>query len=278
MTDLSVLTIVRNRQAHFDNLVEGLRRSSRRPDELVVVDMSDVWLAPPSTDFPISMIRLETEGLPLAVARNRAAAVANGEHLLFLDVDCIPLTDCLATLHAALVDHDALICADVRYLGPDDTRGSWTDATLLDAGQPHPARMFPATGIRREPNPGLFWSVAFAVRRARFEALGGFDERFTGYGAEDTDFGFRANAAKVPLLFVGGAVACHQHHAVFDPPLQHFDDIVRNARQFRSQWGVWPMEGWLAEFERVGLVALDDNELSVLRVPTRDEIEQARRS
>ena len=278
MTGLSVLTIVRNRQAHFDNLVEGLRRSSRRPDELVVVDMSEVRLARPSIDVAVTMVRLETDGLPLAMARNRAAALATGEHLIFLDVDCIPLADCLATLESTLVEHDALICADVRYLGPDGTRGGWTDATLRDAGRPHPARSFPSSGVRRESDPGLFWSLAFAVRHTRFAALGGFDERFTGYGAEDTDFGFRADAAKVPLLFAGGAIACHQHHAVFDPPVQHFTDIVRNARQFRSLWGVWPMEGWLAAFARGGLIALDDDALRVLRAPTRAEIEQARRS
>ena len=38
----SVLTIVRNRAAHLDQLVEGLRRSATPPAELVVVDMSDV--------------------------------------------------------------------------------------------------------------------------------------------------------------------------------------------------------------------------------------------
>lgn len=277
MNGLSVLTIVRNRSAHFDNLVEGLRLSSRHPDELIVVDMSDVPLAKPSADFPVTMVRLETDGLPLAVARNRAAAAATRDHLLFLDVDCIPLRECLETLNGALAEHDALLCADIRYLGADDARGNWTDATLLGAGKPHPVRAFPATGVRRERNPGLFWSLAFAIRRAQFDALGGFDERFTGYGAEDTDFGFRADAAGVPLLFVGGAIACHQHHAVFDPPLQHFDDIIRNARLFQELWGFWPMEGWLAAFASLGLVATEHGKLAVLRDPTREEIERARR-
>ncbi len=277
MTGLSVLTIVRNRAAHFANLVEGLRRSSMRPDQLVVVDMSDVPLDPPGADFAVTMVRLETDGLPLAEARNRAVAEATGDRLLFLDVDCIPLRDCLATMDAALNDHDALLCADIRYLGPDDARRGWSDADLLAAGAPHPVRTFPAEGIRREPNPGLFWSLAFAVRRSRFTALGGFDERFSGYGAEDTDFGFRADAAGVPLLFVGGAIACHQHHAVHEPPLQHFADIVRNAALFRTIWGVWPMEGWLTAFAQLGLIAIEEHGLTVLREPDADEILASRR-
>ncbi|KQT35434.1 glycosyl transferase [Sphingomonas sp. Leaf412] len=276
MTGLAVLTIVRNRAAHLDNLVEGLRRSSHRPDELVVVDMNDAPMAPPLAEFPVRMVRLETDGLPLAVARNRAAAATTAAHLLFLDVDCIPLHDCLSSMRSTLVRRDALICADVRYLGPDDARDGWTEAGLLAAGRPHPVRTFPVAGVRRERNPGLFWSLAFAMRRARFDALGGFDERFTGYGAEDTDFGFRADAAGVPLLFVGGAIACHQHHAVYDPPLQHFADIVQNARRFRAIWGRWPMEGWLTAFADMGLVAIGPDDLRIVRAPTPDDVARAR--
>ncbi|PWS21054.1 glycosyl transferase, partial [Enterococcus faecium] len=38
---VSVCTIVRNRRAHLQQLVEGLRRSVLQPEELIVVDMSD---------------------------------------------------------------------------------------------------------------------------------------------------------------------------------------------------------------------------------------------
>lgn len=278
MTSLSVLTIVRNRAAHFANLVEGLRRSALAPTELIVIDMSDVAIAAPPADFPVAMIRLETEGLPLAAARNRAAAAASGAHLLFLDVDCIPLRDCLATLDAVLAEQDALLCADVRYLGADDARGGWTERDLLAAGAPHPVREFPLSGTRREDNPGLFWSLAFAIRHARFDAIGGFDERFSGYGAEDTDFGFRAHARNVPLLFVGGAIVCHQHHTVYDPPLQHFADILRNSEQFRRLWGFWPMRGWLDAFAERGLIAMTDDSLVVVRHPTDAEIRSAVRT
>lgn len=278
MTGLSVLTIVRNRAAHFDNLVEGLRRSVLCPDELIVIDMSDVPIVPQSAPFPVVLVRLETQGLPLAAARNSAAARASGERLLFLDVDCIPLRDCLATMDAALVEQDALLCADVRYLGPEDAGSTWTDRGLLAAGAPHPVRDFPAAGVRREDNPGLFWSLAFAIRRARFAELGGFDERFSGYGAEDTDFGFRAHANNVPLLFVGGAIACHQYHTVYDPPLQHFADILRNAELFRQIWGFWPMRGWLDAFADLGLITITDETLCEMRRPTAAEVQAAAHS
>lgn len=265
---LSVLTIVRNRAGHLEQLVEGLRRSVVRPTELIVVDMASV---PPvcvtDTAFPTRMLRIETDYLPLAAARNLAARHAVSEKLLFLDVDCIPMARLAGTMAAALEQHAALICAEVLYLGPDDARGPWTEEGLSAHATPHPIRPFPSIGIRAEENAGLFWSLAFGISRSRFHDLGGFDEAFTGYGAEDTDFGFRAKDAGIPLLFMGGAGAFHQYHESSEPPLRHFDDIVRNAQLFRDRWDFWPMEGWLRAFEELGLIELQPATLTVLSRP-----------
>lgn len=265
---ISVLTIVRNRAGHLAQLVEGLRRSICPPAELIVIDMaSDRPIALSDTDFPVHVLRLATEHLPLAEARNLAARHASSDNLLFLDVDCIPMRALVGTMDKALERTDALICAEIRYLGPDDARARWNEADLAARGKPHPVRDFPPEGLRAEPNPGLFWSLAFGIRRTRFEALGGFDEAYLGYGGEDTDFGFRATAAQLPLLFMGGPGAFHQYHPSPDPPLQHFGDIVRNAQLFRERWGFWPMEGWLRQFEAMGLIAIAPSALQVLRQP-----------
>jgi GT2 family glycosyltransferase len=273
---VSVLTIVRNRDAHLSQLVEGLRRSEQKPDELIIVDMSDEPIAVGPTHFPVRIDRFKTDGLPLAAARNRAAALANYEMLMFLDVDCIAMRHCISLLAQALSMHDALLCADVRYLGPDDARASWEEAALLTAGRPHPARSCPDHGVREEKNAGLFWSLAFALRRTSFDALGGFDEGFVGYGAEDTDFGFRAAESGLRMMFVGQAIVCHQYHDNYEPPVQHVADIVRNAVRFRARWNRWPMEGWLEAFARMGLVTLDKDRLKLVRMPTRAETAASR--
>lgn len=273
---VSVLTIVRNRSAHLLNLVEGVRRSAFRPDEVVVVDMSDEPLTIADTDLNLRVERVETEGLPLAKARNRAAAAARGERLIFLDVDCIPMRECIGMLAQALETEDALICGDVRYLGPGDADPPWDETALLAKGVAHPVRPFPPVGLAPAPQPGLFWSLAFAIRKSTFEAIGGFDERFSGYGAEDTDFGFAADAAGCPILFMGGAVACHQYHESCDPPLQHLGDIIANARRFHAKWGIWPMDGWLRQFAAMGLIVWQDGAPTVLRQPTEAEMVAAR--
>lgn len=271
----SVLTIVRNRTAHLENLIEGVRRSARKPDEIVIIDMSDEPIDL-DQDPLIRTQRLVCEGLPLSKARNMAARCARSERLVFLDVDCIPMRECLGLLDQALAEHDGLVCAEVRYLGPGDAAGAWSEERLLNKGRPHPVRPFPEQGIEVVDNPGLFWSLAFAIRRASFFHLGGFDEAFEGYGAEDTDFGFAAEAAGIPLLFLGGAIACHQHHETFDPPVQHLTDIVQNAQRFRRKWGEWPMSGWLEKLRRMGLIDWDDQSIAIRREATLDEYEAAR--
>jgi GT2 family glycosyltransferase len=274
---LSVLTIVRNRKAHLVNLLEGVRRSAVQPDELIIVDMSDEPVALTGLQPFVRIERMETGGgLPLSKARNRAAACASGDRLIFLDVDCIPMRDCLGQLAAAIDETDGLICSEVRYLGPGDAAKGWDEPSLITKGKPHPVRPFPRAGLKAESNPGLFWSLAFAVRRSTFERIGGFDERFTGYGAEDTDFGFAADRAGCPLYFLGGALACHQYHDTFDPPLQHLADIVANANHFHDKWGIWPMSGWLEQFAQLGLIAWQSDEIQMLRRPSVDEIASAR--
>jgi GT2 family glycosyltransferase len=276
---ISVLTLVKNRKAHLRNLVEGLRRSTVAPAELVIVDMSETPVERPGADFPITLVHLPTDALPLARARNLAAASAGADRLLFLDVDCIPGRDLVAAMAKALHERDALICAEVLYLSTDDTKDDcWSDASLRTSGMPHPVRSFPPEGLADESNFGLFWSLAFGISRSAFERAGGFDEDFAGYGAEDTDFAFRAKKAGLDLLFLGGTSAYHQYHGVVDPPLQHFHDIVRNARIFHAKWGFWPMEGWLDAFESEKLIARTNIDINVIRHPTDREILSASRS
>ncbi|WP_338665813.1 galactosyltransferase-related protein [Pararoseomonas sp. SCSIO 73927] len=275
--DLSVLTLVKGRDGHLANLLAGLARGTRMPARCIVVDMGETPAAMPPTPFPLLHHRLPSPGLPLARARNAAAALAETPLLAFLDVDCIPAANLVEALAADVAAHDALICCEIRYLPPGVT--DLSEPALMAAGQRHTVRHFPESGLRPEANTGLFWSLAFAVRRESFLRLGGFDESFTGYGGEDTDFAFRAREAGLPLLFTASTTAFHQHHTVHEPPLQHFADIVANAARFRARHGFWPMDGWLDAFARMGLIEpLDDGiTIHVRRAPTPEEIRAAQR-
>ena len=276
MSGLSVITLNKGRGAHLARLLEGLARGTP-PDECVIVEMGEDTAPLPDHGFPIRRVAFARAGLPLAAARNAGRRAAANPDLIFLDVDCIPSASLVADLGRAIQAHDGLVCCEVVYLPAGAVEDGWREAELARLGQTHPVRVFPAEGVAPAPQPGLFWSLAFAVRAATYDRIAGFDEGFDGYGAEDTDLAFRAAAVGIPILFTAGPRAYHQHHGSCDPPLQHFADILRNAARFQARHGLWPMDGWLDAFADLGLIEADRSRgIVVRRAPSPAEIAAAR--
>ncbi len=260
--DVAIVTLNAGRDAHLLRLVEGVARCDPAPSELVVVAMgsghalrSEVERV--SGTVPIRWVDLPPPltGLPLAAARNAGARSTSCSKLLFLDVDCIPGTDVVERYDAAL-DGPAVVCGPVRWLErfwDHDVDVLPGEELLRHRSAPHPARPVPDR-VADDHRHGLLWSLAFGMRRRDFVRIGGFDEAYVGYGAEDTDLGRRARADGLRMRWLPSGTAYHQWHPTADPPVQHVDSIVKNARRFRDRWGIWPMEGWLASFAESGLV------------------------
>jgi GT2 family glycosyltransferase len=223
MASLSVLVAVRDRTAQLANLIDGLGHAADAPRFELVVGWMGGEDQRPALDrvrgFAGSAIEVEDEDeeLPLALARNQLAAAATGEVLVFLDADCIPSRSLLTAYAAALYDRDALAVGDARYLPRGFQANGANELLLRRAGHPHPDRvgLFPAPAVvRSDDRHELFRSLNFAVRRITFtERIGGFDEDYRGAENEDTDFAMRAARAGVPVAWVGGALAFHQHHS-----------------------------------------------------------------
>lgn len=264
---VAVITPVAGRHEHLRRQRHGLLAGTRPPDLHVVVAMDDPAIrdvlgahppCPDVVDLPCSPRRL-----PLARARNLGAAralIAGADLLVFLDVDCIPGAQMLQRYaeYASGASAPSLLCGPVAYLPPPPSQG-YDEKGLAAIGQPHPARPVPPqTGAIPNGDHHLFWSLSFAVRASLWRELGGFCEDYEGYGCEDTDFGQIAARREVPLTWLGGAWAYHQHHPTTDPPVQHIEDILRNAVIFFRRWGWWPMSGWLDAFERQGLIRYDE--------------------
>lgn len=274
----SVLTLVRGRSRHLSNLIEGLNRQTRQPCELVIAYMQDAPVSDlPATRCPVRTVMVPGEPMPLAAARNRAAEVASGDLLLFLDVDCIPSATLVDRYTRVAGERDGVLLGEVRYLPEGATDGPFDESRLAARGQRHPAKpMLMDEDVLPIADHGELWGLSFAIRRQNWMNVGGMDERYVGYGAEETDFAARLKAADVPMWWVGGAVAYHQHHAVHIPPLQHFAHIVRNARLYHERWGRWCMDYWLGQLRDGGFVEWDDDRLTVIREPTADEIAATR--
>lgn len=268
MTRTALVTIAHGRRPHLERQQAALALCSDQPELCVLVAMDDPGLAASPPDQVPDTFVVEVPrpplGLPLAAARNagaRAALEAGAEVLIFLDVDCMPGVELVrAYRQAALAEPDCVWSGPVTYLPPAPA-GGYPITELAAWDDPHPARPAPAPGERvGQDDPDLFWSLSFALHRDAWRKSGGFWEEYVGYGGEDTDFARCVLDAGLRLGWVGSARAYHQHHPVQDPPVDHLDDILRNARIFHQRWGLWPMRGWLQQFEALGLVERRDEE------------------
>lgn len=274
MSDVSVLTIAAGREEHLRNVVRGLARQTQQPAELVIAVMQDdIYRDLPRTDFPIRQLRMDRNDMPLAGARNRAAAQSKGEKLVFLDVDCIPAPRLVAD-YAAHLDHGpGLYMGEVLYL-PGGAARDGIDYDAFDRiAVRHTDRRGPPEGaLDLCEDYRCFWSLNFAMTREDWEAIGGFDERYTGYGGEDTDFGRQVAEAGMPIYWARGARAYHQYHVHFMPPIHHVASVIRNAEFFAEKWGHRTMEHWLHAFVRMGLIENTPQGLRILREPNEDDI------
>ena len=274
----SVLTLVRGRQAHLHRMIEGLKRQTELPGELVIAFMQSRPMRDlPETPFPVRVVVVDRNYLPLAEARNAAARSATYRDLVFLDVDCIPTPTLVESYMNGLKETNGTVLQGaVSYLPAMDDE-VFDYELFASAGKPHPSRpAIPEEGLIEEPDMGMLWGLNFALQRRMFLKVGGLDERFIGYGGEETDFarGLAKRGAK--LMWCGGALAYHQHHEVMRPPLQHFSDIVRNATLYREKWGEWCMDYWLGQLQERGFIRWDQKRITVLKKPTPADIEAAR--
>ncbi len=271
---VSVVTLAKGRPDHLRNLVIGLGRQTTPPVELIVAVMQDQPYDLPDAPFPVRQMVVTGHDLPLATARNRAARAAAADALVFLDMDCIPAPGLVGDYARYLAEVDGLLMGEVMYLPGGATDGEWRSEDFANVAVRHSDRRGPpAEGIEQCADYRCFWSLNFAMRRDTFLNAGGFDERYAGYGGEDTDFGKVVSTAGIPIAWIRGGLAHHQYHPHHMPPVHHLDSVVRNAQLFEAKWGYRTMGHWLHAFRLMGLI--DDrggDPIRILRRPDADDL------
>ncbi|MFC0199276.1 glycosyltransferase family 2 protein [Paracoccus rhizosphaerae] len=269
MTRVSALTIASGREAHLKNVIRGFQAQTHPPVELIIGVMQDAdYTDLPQTDFPIRQIRVTAPELPLAAARNTVADAASGDVLIFVDVDCIPEPGLIAGYLQAMEGQWGLFMGEVLYLPKGATDDGLDFDRFAGVAVKHSDRQGPpARGIEACGDYRCFWSLNFAMHRSDWQASPRFDEAFTGYGGEDTDFGRALSVAGTPIWWIKGGRVYHQYHLHCMPPVHHLHSVLRNTEVFAAKWGHRTMEHWLYAFELMGLILNTPRGIVVLREP-----------
>ncbi|MEO6652482.1 MAG: galactosyltransferase-related protein [Ilumatobacteraceae bacterium] len=253
---VAVVTIARDRRDHLRQQALSIANQQRRPDRYVIVDLGGPdprSVIPDGLDVDVVTIPSDTTDLPLALARNVGYAHADADVTVFLDVDCIADPELTGQYADLVSDHAGVHAGPVGYL-PHHAPRSIDPTVLARVATYQTGRPTPQMRLHRTDRIELFWSLSFAVDRSSWVRIGGFDERYEGYGGEDTDFARRADRADVPIWFSPRPQAFHQFHPVSSPPVEHLHAICRNATTFYDTWGSWPMIGWLSAFAASGSI------------------------
>ena len=173
--------------------------------EVIVVDDGsktslDSTIAPLKDKITIKLLRQENAGP--AAARNKGAAIAQGEFLAFTDDDCRPSADWLTQFAAGFANEPSAMIGGKTINALDNNPFSTASQKLIDYLYEY---YNPAKG-----KDAFFASNNIAMPAANFKALNGFDVSFPLAAAEDRDFCDRWNL-KYPMLYVPQAQVNHYH-------------------------------------------------------------------
>ncbi len=264
------------REANLLNTLEGLRRQTALPIEVIVVDMGNGIGSLGAFPFDLKLVDfdLDREFMPLAAARNHGAYQSSTEQLIFLDVDCVPAEDFCEKMAEISFRKNGLVMGTPLYMLGAISE-STTPQNLKEQSIFHPARP-KVNGVKKESCYELFWSLCFSIPKQRFLEMGAFDENYEGYGAEDTDFALNTKAAGIPF-YLSGAEVYHQQHPIYIPPLNHLEPIVNNCNRFHQKWGYWPMADCLHDFKTLGYIdwnAESKKMIRLMRLPNPEQVQE----
>lgn len=222
----AVVIPVYNRPDLLARTLAGLERSTRQVPVIVADDGSEADIAAVVTASPldVSLVSQEHRGNGAARARNLGAAEAgNVDVIIFIDADCIPHPEMVGrhlAWHAAgesVVTVGRRSHVRVADVPPAEIAAGAVDlAERIEAGFSGRADFRQVlerrTASLTTGDEGFrsFVSSNVAVPARLFEQVGGFEDRFTRWGSEDTELGWRLWQDGVLMVPVPEALVFHQ--------------------------------------------------------------------
>lgn len=184
---LSLIIPAHNGREVLPRCLEGLARSLRGPDEVIVVDDgSSDGTAAVVRAHGATLVRIAGSPLGPAAARNRGAAQATGDVLVFVDADVVVHADTLGRMEATLDTEPGLHALFGSY--DDDPAAPGTVSRFKNL-----LHHYVHQHSRRDA--GSFWGACGAIRREAFFTAGGFDESYRIPSVEDIELGIRLKRA-----------------------------------------------------------------------------------
>ncbi|HUL68181.1 MAG TPA: glycosyltransferase family 2 protein [Burkholderiaceae bacterium] len=211
---ISVIVTTYNRPDALRATLAGLLAQHERGFEILVADDGSrddtralIEATARTSPLPLHHVWQEDKGFRAGAARNRATAAAKGEYLIFLDGDCVPREDWIAS-HRALAEPGWMVAGNRILLSESFTRlvlerntpiHEWTDeqwraaVTRGDINRTQPLKSYSLGPLRKLA--ARRWqrvrTCNLGVWMTDFRAVNGFDEAFEGWGFEDSDLAVR---------------------------------------------------------------------------------------
>lgn len=189
--DLTVVIPVRNGGRQFEACLASVLAAGLIPRQVIVVadgESDGSWRVAQNLGMPV--IRLQDPGGP-ARARNRGAAAAESDILLFIDAD-VTLTPQVPQQFIDVFNRHPEIAA---VIGSYDNQPAQSNFLSQYKNLLH---HYIHQVSRREAV--TFWGACGAIRRQVFRSLGGFDENYRHPSIEDIELGYRLKQAGYEIL------------------------------------------------------------------------------
>lgn len=239
---ISVVIPVYNGAATLSDTLIALKKSTRQPDEIIVVDDGSADASPRiAAAFGATLLSTRGRCGP-AAARSLGAEKAAGDVILFVDSDvCVhpgtsenPGTVArIASLFEERPDVDAVFGSyDARPTSPNFV-SQWKNLSHHFVHQ------------HGHADAQTFWAGCGGIRKIVFQSAGGFDQSYRGATIEDIELGYR-------LRQLG-------FHVLLDPTI-----LCTHSKRW-SAWSAWKTDllyrgiPWTRLILRTGIVPNDLN-------------------
>jgi hypothetical protein len=231
---LSLLISFRNRKDHAETLLEWFRQLDDDTIEAVFIEQDAVPTIQQLVESAPNCryIFQENAGtFHLSKALNTALASTNAPLVAPYDIDLIPFGDTLtrqlrfALQHPQLVFSGYRLMSLLRRIDQASVVSAVAASEISISEHPHYVKQRLVENQR--------YGVIPFLRAERLREIGGWDERYVGWGAEDQDMLDRYITDEMLLVRSEEFVYLHQHHG-FEPNWREEEFTQKNREIFYS--------------------------------------------